>query len=204
MSRLVLVLLLAFSASAWAGMYKWVDDKGVTHYGDSLPPQEVNKATTELNKRGQVVRKTPAAATEAERKALEEQAARRREEEQKEEERKRRDKALLDTYTSESEIDLARDRNLQSEQLLVESTQMRIKSVQGRLDGLRGQVDRITRNKRPVPSDLAEEIKLAEAEIKQLQGNVGKYTQEMGAIRARFEEDKARYRELRGGSGLPH
>ena len=33
-----LFLLLIFSAPAWAQMYKWQDEKGVTHFSDS-PPQ---------------------------------------------------------------------------------------------------------------------------------------------------------------------
>lgn len=204
MIRFGLALVLALSIPAWGGMYKWVDDKGVTHYGDHLPATEVNKASSKLDRGGRVTSTTGAAATEAERKALEEEAARKRAAEQKEEDQRRRDKALIDTYTSEKEIDLARDRNLQSERLLIDSTQMRIKSIQGRLDGLRKQAEVLAKGKHAMPSDLADDLKQAETEIRQLQGNIGKYRQEMDAIRARFEDDKKRYRELRQGSGIPH
>jgi hypothetical protein len=202
--RFVMVLLLALSANAWAGTYKWVDDKGITHYSDLVPPEDVNKATSKLDKGGRVTSRTRAAATEAERRALEEEETRKHEEEQKALEQKRRDKALIDTYNNEKEIDLARDRNLQSAQLLIDSTHLRIKSIQGRLDELHKQSDRLTKNKRPLPTDLVEDVKGAEGEIRQLHGNIAKYKQEMDDIRARFEDDRKRYRELRTGSGLLH
>lgn len=199
MSRIALILVLAVSSqAAWAAMYKWVDEKGVTQYGDTLPPQYVNQGNAELNKKGQVIKKTGRAVTAEERKALEEEAAKRKEAEQKEIEQKRRDKALLDTYTNVSEIDLSRDRNLQATQAQIDSTQVRIKSVQGRLDGLRNQANTITKNNRPIPADLAAEIKETEGEIKQMQESIGRRKQEIEAIKARFEDDKKRFRELKG------
>ena len=38
--KLAIALLLLASASAWAQtMYKWVDEKGVTHFSESPPPE---------------------------------------------------------------------------------------------------------------------------------------------------------------------
>jgi len=182
-------------------MYKWVDEKGVTQYGDTLPPQYVNQSTTELNRQGQVVKKTNRAVTAEERKAQGEEAAKKKEEEQKATEQGRHDKALIDSYNSEKEIDLARDRNLLAAQAQIDSTLVRIKSVQGRLDARRKQVDAFNRTKRPIPADLTTEIVSAEDEIKRLQESIGKRRQEIEAIKTRFEEDKKRYRELRGGNG---
>jgi hypothetical protein len=36
-------MMMAFSLSAEAKLYKWVDDKGVTHYGEVIPPEYANK-----------------------------------------------------------------------------------------------------------------------------------------------------------------
>jgi hypothetical protein len=38
---LAMLWLCAGSAATWADgqTYKWVDDQGVTHYGDTIPPQ---------------------------------------------------------------------------------------------------------------------------------------------------------------------
>ncbi len=46
---LTLLALCATSIAARADSqttYKWVDDQGVTHYGDSIPPQYAQKAST--------------------------------------------------------------------------------------------------------------------------------------------------------------
>lgn len=198
MFRFALMMLVALSSqTAWA-VYKWVDEKGVTQYGDTLPPQYVNQGNAELNKKGQVIKRTGRAVTEEERKTLEEEAAKKKEAEQREIDQKRRDKALLDTYTNVSEIDLSRDRNMQATQAQIDSTQVRIKSVQGRLEALRNQAALITKNKKPIPPDLAAEIKASESEIKQMQDSIGKRKQEIEAIKARFEDDKKRFRELKG------
>jgi hypothetical protein len=46
MKNLILLLGLIVSAAAHAGVYKWVDDNGKVHYGDS--PQ-ASQATVEMN-----------------------------------------------------------------------------------------------------------------------------------------------------------
>lgn len=196
--RYFALLLLAAVASqpAWAGMYKWVDEKGATHYGDTIPPQYANQATTELNKKGMVIRKTDAALTPEQIQAKKEEEARKKEETLKAAEQQRKDKTLLNTYTSEKEVDLARDRNLQQSELVIKSTQSRIKSVQGRLDQYRKQADTIARSKKPVPGDLQTDIKNAEQELARLEDIVSQKQKEMETIKVRFEGDKKRYREL--------
>lgn len=197
MLRLVLMLSLALaSQTVWATMYKWVDDKGEVHYGDTLPPQAVNGSTSELNKGGLVVKTKPAALTPEQRKAQGDAEKAKQEAEDKEKEQARHDKALLDSYTSEADIIMARDRNLQATQVLIDSTQVRIKSVQERLTGLRKQAGIFSAQKKPVPDDIAADIKSSESEIKHLQDNIQKHKEDMVAIKARFDADKTRYREL--------
>src|SRR5580698_164387 len=52
---LALTCVCVWGAACWAdapAAYKWVDDQGVVHYGDSVPPQYAQKETTLLNKQG--------------------------------------------------------------------------------------------------------------------------------------------------------
>jgi hypothetical protein len=199
-------LLALISLPASAGMYKWVDEHGVTHYGDTIPPQYAGQGTAELSKKGLVIKRTERALTAEERKTREEEEARKKEAQEKARERERRDRALLDTYTSEKEIDLVRDRNLQQSQLQIQSSELRIRQVQNRLAGLRAQADAAKGNGRPVPPDVLQDIQNAEQEIQRLQNNIRQRQQEMDAIRARFEADRQRYRELTQPakqSGLP-
>src|SRR5574340_1823053 len=106
-----LIAGLAFSLPVAAKMYKWVDDKGVTHYGETIPPEYAHKDRSELDKSGRVIEKKEVLTPE-ERRANEEAEAKKRADEEAALERKRRDKALVNTYSSEKEIDLARNRKI--------------------------------------------------------------------------------------------
>ena len=71
-----LVLFAAFSATAEAKLYKWVDDKGVTHYGETVPPEYANKDRVQFNDKGSVVKKKASPEDAASgKKTPEEQAA---------------------------------------------------------------------------------------------------------------------------------
>lgn len=199
MIRSVLILLMLLSPQAWGGIHKWVDENGETHYSDTVPPQIVNKATSELSRSGKVIRQTPAALTPEQRRIEAEAEAKERAEERRSQEQKRRDRALLDSYTSENDIDIARDRNLLATQALIDSTAVRAKSIKGRLDALEAQADHISGKGKPIPDDLADAIEAAKGEIKHLRDSIVRYKLDMGAIRERFERDKERYRELHTG-----
>ena len=193
---LLLILLVSFPAVA-AKLYSWVDEHGKTHYGNAIPPQYSQQGNTELDKKGSVVKKTDAALTPEQRKAKEDELTLQKEEEKKKLEQKRRDKALLNTYTAEKEIDLVRDRNLQQGELQLQSMELRIKQVQPRLDQARKRAEDMTAKKKPVPLDLQQELEVTGKEMLRLQDMIKQKRVEMEAIRARFEDDRKRFRELR-------
>ncbi len=62
---LTLLGLCAGTASAQS-LYKWKDDQGVMHYGDSIPPQYAQKESTTLNKQGVAIGHTAATRSPAE------------------------------------------------------------------------------------------------------------------------------------------
>ena len=196
-SLLVILFGLVFSCSAHAVMYKWVDSKGKTHYGDTIPPEYANQGNTQLDTRGQVVRKTDAALTPAQIQARDEAEARAKKEKTEELETQRRDKTLLATYTELREIDASLQRNLGQVDVQIKSNELRIKSVQGRLDNLKLQQTGFVKRKQAVPPDVASAIQNAEAEIAHLHGNIAKLGQEKVAMHKRFGMDKARFRELK-------
>jgi hypothetical protein len=195
-------LLIAVVAAqpAWAKMFKWVDAEGKTHYGDTIPPQYAGQGNTELSKKGMVVNKTDAALTEDQRREKDEGEARQRVETQKALDVERRDKALINTYTNEKEIDLARDRHLQAAGGIIKTTEVRIKSEQARLDGYRKQTAGFAARNKPVPQDIANEMKEVERELQHLQDTVKQKQQEQAEISAKFEADKERFRELTKGT----
>ncbi len=192
---LLLILLASFPAVA-GKLYSWVDEHGKTHYGNTVPPQYSQQGITELDKKGAVVKKTDAALTPEQRKAKEEELAQQKEEEKKKLEQKRRDKALVNTYTTEKEIDLVRDRNLQQGELQLQGMELRAKQVQPRLDQARKRAEDLVAKKKPLPLDLQQELEESEKEMQRLQEMIKQKRMEMDTIRARFEDDKKRFREL--------
>jgi hypothetical protein len=195
-SMIFMVLILASLPAGAGTIKKWVDENGTTHYGDSVPPQYVNQGSTEISSQGLVVKKTERAMTLEERKAQEDEKVRQQEAEQKALEQQRRDKALLNTFTDEKEIDLARDRNLQQADLQVKSTDLRIKQLEDRLAQLRKQAENATRSGQSAPVGLQQDIADLGRDILHLRDGNQQKKKEMEAIRAKFDADKQRFREL--------
>jgi hypothetical protein len=116
--RAMAACLFAFAAvslPAGAAMYKWVDEHGRTHYGDSVPPKYANRAGERMSKPGGQQAKAEAPKPAAESLSAEE-AEKQKVEARKQLDRQRQDTALLSTYANEGEIELARSRELKRSQ----------------------------------------------------------------------------------------
>lgn len=186
------LLVLSVCSNAQADIYKWKDAQGEIHYSNSLPAQAAGYANIELDKHGLVVKQQSAALT-PEQRAIETAAqARLASLQQSQTEQKRRDTALLNTYTSPAEIDLARDRNLEQAKLLITGTKSRLAPL---LDK-QAAVVKQTGGKIPASGPLATEYKDNARHIAELQDMITRKTKEMDAIRAKFAADKAHFIEL--------
>src|SRR5215472_9369232 len=92
----------AMAANAPPAAYKWVDEQGVTHYGDSIPPQYAERELHLLNKQGVEVGHADAA------KSAEQLAAEARIHEASLKQQQH-DNFLVTTYTSVKDIETLRD-----------------------------------------------------------------------------------------------
>jgi hypothetical protein len=208
--HLALGLLLALSGFAPGGAdavnggknnqgiaYKWVDEQGVVHYGDSVPPQYAEKERKILNGQGVEVghldaQKTPdqiATDTRAHDEALKQ---------------KQHDSFLVTTYTSVKDIEALRDVRLDQLQGQQAAAEQYVENLHSRLTALqkRASVFR-PYSARPdahrMPDDLAEDLVHTLNELR-TQSNVlvGK-GEEVSALKAQFQTDIERYRELHDG-----
>lgn len=192
----ILISGLLIQPAAAAALNKCVDDKGRTQYYDkTLPPECQGKATVEMSSRGVVKKKTDA----PEGPMSAEEQAKRKLEEQKAIDAKRRDTALLSTYTTEKEIDLARDRNVQPVELTIKGIEPRLKTAQARLEGLRKQATDAEKAKSPTLASIKEDAVSSEKEVKRLQDELANRQKDLENIKARFEADKKRFLELKQG-----
>ena len=201
--RLLVAVIAAatFSLPVAAKMYKWVDENGTTHYGETIPPEYADKDRAELNKSGRVVKKLDVRTPEelrAERDAKNQADAKKREDEKAAFERARRDKMLVNTYSNIDEIDLARKRNLQQIELRIDGINTQIKIASDNLLGLQKEASGYTNRNREIPASLQEDLQEAQARLDKLQKDLEKPATEKAGLEARYDADKARYRELTG------
>src|SRR3984957_19004828 len=154
-----LTCVCAWGATCWAeapAAYKWVDDQGVVHYGDSIPPQYAQKESTLLNKQGVAIGHREGSKSAAELAAAEDaaqQAAR----------QKQRDSFLLATYTSVKDIEQLRDERLLqirgqrvAAEQYVASLGERLSALQTRAQNFKPYSSRP--DARRMPDDLAEQM----------------------------------------------
>ena len=178
---------------AEAQMYRWVDSKGRVQYSDTPPTTYNQSGGVQLNKQGNVVGRTQ---SEAERR---EAAARQAEQNKIDAERKRQlqlDRALMATYTSEAEIDLARDRALEHHKLAIQSAETRAKAVDGNVAELKNRIAALEkRGQKPSPN-LQAQLAQAMRESQDLQRTIVGNREAMEKVREKYGADKARFREL--------
>jgi hypothetical protein len=207
-------LLAAASAIAFAAVFAgaalaqskggrivcWKDASGkVVGCGDRVPPEYEGAATKELDRRG-VTRKTTDTAEEEARRAAQQEALAKKKEEEKRQlaEQQRRDKALLNTYANETEIDLRRDRELKEVDRVLGQFRSLQKSTANRRD--RAQERLQAAEKAGKPSDVfRDEVARAEGDMARLEQSIAAKNKEKEDIRARYAATKQRYLELGGG-----
>lgn len=192
-----LVLMAACAGTAQAQMYRWVDGNGRVHYSDTLPQTYQKSGAAEMNKQGMVVRRTQ---SEAERMAEIARQAEQLKIERQQAEQARLDRALMATYTSEAEIDLARNRALEHHKLAIRGAETRAKAVDANLDELRARISAIEKSGRPVSPDLQSQLAQTRKESLDLKRTILNNEDAMSQVREKYEADKQRFRQLSSAS----
>jgi hypothetical protein len=151
-------VLLSCAFSAQAKMYKWVDENGQMHFGDKIPPKYLVKEHEELNEQG-VTTKVREAAKTPEQKAEEKCLEREQKKAELEEKRKQqRDRVLLDTYTTERDLIVARDSRLDAVNSQINLAETIISDSNKKIESMEKQVTEIKASNREVPIDLYNRI----------------------------------------------
>jgi hypothetical protein len=182
MPRAALLFALALlPAAVLAQSYRCVGNDGKKYYGQSVPPQCIGQPVEQLDARGVVVKHIDpvGSADERAKKAADEEERRKQAAAVKEQ--GRRDNALLASYTSEKDIEIARARAL-------ENPQQAVKDAEGRIAALN--------KRRGAPNEDAKSI---DTEIKAQQGVIAARKKDIDAINARYDEDKKRYIAIKQG-----
>jgi hypothetical protein len=136
LSRILLPALLCTltSAHSQSTLFRCVDDKGVTHYGESMPAACAKKDVTEISKQGRTIRKLDAPLTPEQLKAKAEADTKQREIDKKVAEQRQKDLAMLGSYSAEREIDAIRDKELAQLDGRNKFFEARVADVEARLE----------------------------------------------------------------------
>lgn len=177
-------------------LYKWVDEKGVTHYTQTLPGDENQKGNMELDRRGRVLKKNEAALTEEQIRAIQDEKIKGKQDEKRIEEQRRKDNALINTYTTEAEIDDSRNRAVIGASQSLQAIESRLKTLRTQLANVEKQVETMKKANRPVSDAFPEEIANQKSEIARIEAEYKAKEAEIQRIRDRYEADKTRFREL--------
>ncbi len=198
MRILLWIMIFGLALPAQAAMYKWVDAQGHTHYSDTLPQRATGRANVELDKQGLTIKQNAGAMTPEQQQLRAAEQVRLQQELQAKTEQKRRDTALLNTYTSPAEIDLARDRSLEQTKQAIKSNQIQLNQLRTQQAQIDQKITANTRGKRPIPAHITEAQDANAREISQMERIIAQKNKEMTDTRAKFDADKARFIELTG------
>ena len=171
-------------------MYKCIDTAGKVYYSDKMNPD--CSQGSELNRQGVVMKKKevakPGQPAIADPAAVPKTAL----------EQERRDRALMATYTSEEEIDAARDRSLAIPAQGTKTVEAKLDKVNQQLTELKKQADALAAQKKPLPAHLLDDVSASQKEIAALEADRAQRKVQSDSIRARYEADKLRFRQLKG------
>lgn len=177
-------------------LYRWVDDEGVVHYGDKVPPEYATQERQVVNKQGVEIerleaQKTPEQLAAEEKKKRDLAAA------------QARDKNLLNTYVSVQEIERLRDQRLALVSDQIKVTTSFLDTLNGHLSKLRAASMQYKPyssdpNAPPMPDALAEDLVHTGNDIHTQEQNLRQKRADEATMKAQFDSDIARYKELKG------
>jgi hypothetical protein len=193
----VLLAACLVSLPAQARLYKWVDNQGITHYGETIPAEYADKDRAEMGKSGRIVKQTDIATPE-ERHARAAQDAKDKELADADRAAKLHDKSLLNTYSNVKEIELSRQRNTQQVDIRIESTTKQLSEANNTLLEVQNKIDAKTKAKQAIDAYTQEDLLEAQTAVIKSTSKLDEFKQEKARLEAKFAADLARYKELTG------
>jgi hypothetical protein len=192
---LAAALALCGAGSAVAATYKWVDDQGVVHYSDKVPPEAINKGATVLDKQGRPTKKIEPAPTPDQIKAKAAAEEQQRTLAKSLEEQARKDRALMQSYTNEEEIDVARNRALATIDTQVKAAQGYTADLTRRQQDLKKK--KASYGDKPVPIELDRELNTVDVELSRQSALIKQKSEEVAVVNAKYDTDKKRWEEIK-------
>jgi hypothetical protein len=174
-------------------IYTWTDEKGVKHYSNTQPPDQVKHGSNVLNSQGV---KVESRANEQDRAKIEEQRKAAAAAKIAAEKQAREDRVLLEKYPTEDDVKRGYMQNVELLDEQIRTTTQDIEGRQTSLAKLVTQAGELERANKTVP----ENIKLMIAQERQQIENSRKFIKQRQAAKVtakvEYDKDLARYREV--------
>ncbi len=196
-----LVALALAAAPVWATVYVCTTPDGRTITADRPPADCYGVPIRELRPDGSVRRVIEPPLTEEQRKARAEQAQRERREREAKRAQARQDIALLETYATEQDIEVARKDALTSRQAMIDRSKKRLEAFAVDRKKLDDEAEFYVNRKLPAKLEHAIE---ANASLVQAEHRlIADMEADMARINKRFDAEAQRYRELMSAGAKP-
>ncbi len=190
-----ILFLLATSAQGANEFYCCHDpSSGRRVCGDTLPEQCRGRAYRVLDSGGNIVKEVgpPLTAEQKAEQALENR--RKKKQEEADRELRRRDQALLDTYSTPEDIDLAQKKAEADVNFAILAAIARIDTAQSKRKKFADEAEFY--KKKALPPDLDRELKAIDHEIRLQQELLDLKKKDFETIKAKYDADRKRYFEL--------
>ena len=195
-----LIVGFLLTPCAYAGLNKWVDEKGHVHYGDRVPSQYLSKEHSLLNEQGVTVRTSEALKTEEEKTESQQKqkiiAAENKKRLIENRIKALRDRVLLDTFTTENDLVIARDARLEAVDSQISLTETLIKNDEAKLSSIKARIASIEKTGRLAPKNLHKEVISVGRQLENNYAFIEDKSNEREELVNTYNQDVKRFRQL--------
>ena len=182
------------ASSGGTKVYRWVDEKGEVHYGDTVPTEYAQRERSVLNGQGVEIGHVQGGKNAAEQ-------AQQAQDDAVSQQRAQHDQFLLSTYLSSKDIEQLRDERLALMDAQIKAALVYIDTLGARLNALQERASRFkpystAPSARRLPDELAEDLVRTMDETRSQRQALDAMRQKQAETQAQFDVDIKRYREL--------
>lgn len=190
------LILVALGSAQAAGEFYCCHDPstGRRVCGDVLPDQCRGRAYRVLDSGGNIVKEVGAALTPEQKAEQALENKRRKQLEDASREQRRRDQALLDTYSTPEDIDLAQRKSEADVNIAILATIARIDEARTKRKKFENEAEFY--KKKALPPDLERDLRAIDHEIRLQQELLDIKKRDFDAIKSKYDADRKRYFEL--------
>lgn len=190
--------LLCYSAMVSAALYKWVDEKGNTHYTSTPPPESAVHDREVIGKKGRVLKTIRGQMTPEEKAAYEQRMLEEEREAKEKAEQEEFDRRLVLTYSSLSDLEKSREQRVGIQDELIEALKKTRNQAGEEYDELLSQAILEERQGKVPSEQLKAQMRSAKREFEGAEEELAAATQERQELVQRFDKELSRFKQLKG------